>query len=273
MGAIETELAEATGFKPPRGGFKDRQDELAALAKAAYRLDDDTFDEVTDEAADWVNNAIKAINGKGTIPEPDLDEAGEEAEAEEAAAEDEPAEDTQDEGAEEAEDETSDEEEASQAEADHEAEEAAEHKAAEAKKTKRKAGRPKAAKPKYDDDEPLPRPKNPPPTRYDNVDGTKDRFGVMIGTKTHDAVKMYEKGCTTKEIQDALGEGPTKAGGRFYNILKKLSREGHLVERDANGVFKLTHKDDIEPDKRPTKPRPTKQTRAGLKKRFPGKYK
>lgn len=246
-GEIETELTAATKFKPPKGGFKDRQDLLGALAKSAHKLDDDSFDELTDEAADWVNNAIKALNARGEIPEPD-GEAPEE--GDEEADEEQVDEKQETKAAEEAE-----------AEAEAEAEEAAQ----ETRKPP-KAVKPAKA-PKVTEPAPLPRTKEMAAikTRYDNVTGEKDRFGVMIGTKTHDAVLMYEKGATSKQIQEALGEGPAKSGGRFYNVLKKLSMDGHLVERDGEGVFKLTHKDDL-PGKEPAAPRATKQTRLPLKK-------
>ena len=61
-------------------------------------------------------------------------------------------------------------------------------------------------------------------TRYDNMTGEKDRYGVIDGSKTHDAVMMYEKGATSKEIENKLG-------GRYYNILHTLEQRGHRVEK------------------------------------------
>ena len=49
---------------------------------------------------------------------------------------------------------------------------------------------------------------------------------------------LYEKGATSQQIFEG-------AGGRFYNILRRLSVQGHLVERSPEGVFTLTHRDDI----------------------------
>lgn len=79
---------------------------------------------------------------------------------------------------------------------------------------------------------------------YTKLTGAVDRFGVILGTKTADAVAMYEKpeGASAFEIDQ-------KVGGRFYNILKKLELEGHRVERLDDGRWKLTHKDDIKADK------------------------
>lgn len=260
-GTIEQELTKTVKFKAPKGGFKDRQDELAALAKAVVKLSDDDFDELSNEAADWVNNAIKAINAKDTIKDfgDDNNDAEDEAEAEEL----------EDEADAEDEDEAEDEEvedEAPEDEIDHEAEEAAE--AAKAEKNK-KAAKPKppakAAKATKPEEQEKAAPEKSTKNRYEDLTGEKDRFGVIIGTKTHDAVLMYEKGATSKQIQDALGEGPEKKGGRFYNVLRRLSEEGHLVERSADGVFTLTHRDDLDNDKKPTKPRKTKQTRIGAR--------
>ena len=67
---LETELVKATGFKPPKGGYGHRQDHLAALARRANDknvLDDDAFDELTDDAANWVTAAIHSIRDKELI--------------------------------------------------------------------------------------------------------------------------------------------------------------------------------------------------------------
>lgn len=76
------------------------------------------------------------------------------------------------------------------------------------------------------------------PTPYDILTGEKDRYGIIVGTKTHDAVEMYERGTSAKEILQATG-------GRHYNILKKLEKDGHRVVKLAKHRFRLTHKDDI----------------------------
>jgi hypothetical protein len=80
-----------------------------------------------------------------------------------------------------------------------------------------------------------------PPRRvpdYANLSGEKDRYGITAGTNTHEAVKMYEKGCTAGDVEQALG-------GRYRNILSKLADAGHRVERLGVGFYKVTHKDDI----------------------------
>ena len=84
-GKLEKELIKATKFKPPKGGYKGRQDELAALARLGSRLPDDDFDDLSDEAGDWVNAAVKAIMAKADIKEfeDDAGTAGE-SDAEEA---------------------------------------------------------------------------------------------------------------------------------------------------------------------------------------------
>jgi len=73
---------------------------------------------------------------------------------------------------------------------------------------------------------------------YDAIDGTRDRFGIIKGTKTAEAVRMYSKGCTSRDIIAALG-------ARYYNILRKLESEGHVVEKKPGGFWTLIHKDDI----------------------------
>lgn len=75
---------------------------------------------------------------------------------------------------------------------------------------------------------------------YSKITGEKDRYGITIGTKTAEAIKMYEEGCSAKQILDELG-------GRHYNILKKLQKEGHRISKTELGVWTLTHKDDLQP--------------------------
>lgn len=80
------------------------------------------------------------------------------------------------------------------------------------------------------------------PTPYDILTGDKDRYGVIVGTKTHDAILMYERGTSAKEILQALG-------GRHYNILNRLRREGHKVVKLPKHRFKVYHRDDVEKEK------------------------
>lgn len=77
------------------------------------------------------------------------------------------------------------------------------------------------------------------PTRYKNLDPTKrNRYGVVLGTKTDEALQMFEKGASQPEVSKKLY-------GRHYNILRLLAARGHRVEKTDEGVFTLTHKDDI----------------------------
>lgn len=80
--------------------------------------------------------------------------------------------------------------------------------------------------------------KKPNEIKYTALSGEKNRYGVVKGTKTAQAIEMYERGATGKEIKDTLQ-------GRFYNILKTLSDQGHKVEKGEGGIWKLTHKDDV----------------------------
>jgi hypothetical protein len=233
--AIETEIIEATEFTLPKGGYKERQDYLAALAKATGKLSDDEYDALTDDTADWIKDAIKAIKAKDEIEDfPDLEdedaepEADEEAEAEEAAEEqdeepnEEVADDEPQEEAEEAPDGEPDEvpEDDAEAEADIEAAEAAEDAKARTKRKLTKSGK-RAKKPgpkKRHVEHPM---RKAPPDRvkehikrYDLVTGERDRFGCLIGSKTSEAVKLYSRpdGVTSAEMKKQLD-------GRYYNIL------------------------------------------------------
>lgn len=211
---IETEITEATEFKLPKGGYSNRQDHLAALVRAANKMTDTEFDDLSDEAANWLSTAVKALNAKAEIDDfegPDDEEDEEPEETEEAEDE---------EAVEEAE-----------AEEDNEAEEAKEE--AKPKKEARKA--PAKTSAKKDDKPPK---KKEDLSRYDKLTDERNRYGIIKGTKTDDAIKMYEKGATSAQIVEKLGS-------RFYNILKTLEQKGHRVERSQSGVFKLTHADDL----------------------------
>lgn len=78
--------------------------------------------------------------------------------------------------------------------------------------------------------------KKPPSDTYQQVeeDVALDKWGSMEGTKTSIALSMFEKGATTKEVKDAIG-------GTYYNILKKMSKLGHKLEKEG-ALIKLTHK-------------------------------
>lgn len=65
-----------------------------------------------------------------------------------------------------------------------------------------------------------------------------DRYGLLRGTKYQAAAEMMERGCTMREIKETHGH-------TMYNLVRKLVGQGHSVE-NAGGVFKLTHKDDLD---------------------------
>jgi hypothetical protein len=211
--AIEQELLKATKFKMPKEGYSERQDYLAALARAGYKLDTPTYDDLTDPAADWVNDGVKSLNQRHELLEfPDWVEDEPEAEAENQDEAD--AEDAEDEAASVVVDKSS-------------------------TVPRKKMGRPPAPKP--DKAGPRKRKTKPHPTeaatvktRYDHLTGEKDKWDLIKGTKVSDAVAMYERGTTSAELKEVLG-------GRFYNVLKKLQKDGHLVERTPEGIFKVTH--------------------------------
>lgn len=244
--SLEQELTKAAKYKPV--SQHDRQDHLAALARAANKLTDDQFDKLSDKAANWVSAAIKALNAKDEIEdfedaEPADENPGEE--GNEASAED---------SSEEASDGTKPgsgedyPEFDAKAESDNEAKEAAEDaRSAKSTKPKVRAEAKKPPKKATETAEEAPKKKERiTTTRYDNLDGSKDRYGLVKGTKTWEAVQMYEKGCTTAQIKKTLG-------GRYYNILKVLEERGHRVERFPGGKFLVTHRDDLEAKKKAKK--------------------
>ncbi len=250
VSSVEKELAKITKVKVDK--YEDRQDFLAAILKAMEKLTDDEFDNLSDAAAEWhTKKAVPAFVKKKDIP--DFVEA-KEPPAEEATEVEEDA-DAEVEGTEEADPTDDNPEDDAEAESANEAAEAEADAKASKKKGKEKPtskAKAKAKAPEEDAEETTdevedkPKGKTPPSkirADYSKVTGEKDRFGITKGTKTSDAVALYEKGATAPEILDALG-------GRFYNVLTKLAKEGHKVE-NKGGKWKLTHKDDLGDTKKP----------------------
>lgn len=236
MSDIEKELLKATKIKKDQFG-KDPQKYFAAIIRASMKVHKDVFDALSDEAADWINNGVEAMNKKDEIDNfPDAEEVEEadsveETEDEGTADDDSPASD--DDADAPVATENADDAELVESDAEDEPEPV---------KPKGK-GKGKPAKPekvvKAKPEKPA-KAKKPEkaPSRYSEITGEKDKFGVIKGTKTHDAVMLYEKGATAKQISE-------ETGGRFYNILTKLTKAGHKVEKLDGGVWKLTHKDEV----------------------------
>lgn len=219
MSEFEKELVSLVKFRP--SDYKDRQDYLAALARHAdkwfqkHDRDQTIFDGLDDDLVNWFDGAITAMNSRPPSPIPDFPDL--ELEPEGITAEE--LEDDESDG-----DESGGEEAALSDNPTGSGEGGPSN--PEVESVEEQA--PKARKPR----------KTKEPTRYDDLDGSKDRYGITIGTKTHEAVKMFEKGATGKEIDKAIG-------GAHFNILRKLAKEGHVIERQSGGIFKITHKDDL----------------------------
>lgn len=219
MSDLEKEVVSLVKF---RGDYPVRQDYLAALLRATDKWltkndkSGDIFDNWDDGLATWYSDGIRAMHNKDVIPDfPDL-------ELEEPVIE--PVED-EDDTTEEAEQESTPVEGGTTVGSSEEIEEIP-----------------------HSGDSEVPVPSKPKkakkvkvsriPTQYDEMTGEKDKFGITIGTKSHQAVLLYEQGTTAKEIL-------TKVGGRHYNILTKLEKDGHKVDKRPGGGFKLTHKDEV----------------------------
>lgn len=211
VSAVEKELTKLTKLKPDK--YDDRQDYLAAIARALERISNDDYDSLTDPAANWHKAACDALNDKEEVP--NFDGTLSSAEGAEPEAEDAPS--IEDDDPEAAEDTLEDEPPAKKA------------KPTKAAKPAKVAKAEKPEKPK----------KQRPQVDYEALTGEKDRFGVTKGTKTSLAVSMYNRkdGATVKQIDEATG-------GRYMNVLTKLQKDGHLVEKDGK-FWKLTHREDI----------------------------
>lgn len=201
-----------------------REDEYSAEEEAADSEFDDDDDEETEDAPE--DEAGDDDAESETTAEDEADDSGDEGTTDEPDDDD----DTDDEDSE------ADAAEDAAAESANEAEEAATEMAKPKSKSKAKP-EPKAAKAPAKEAA-KPAKKKPVPTRYDHLTGEKDKWGIMRGTKTSEALEMYEKGATAREIFERLQ-------GRHYNILGIMVKQGHVLEKLEGGRFKLTHKDEI----------------------------
>lgn len=97
-------------------------------------------------------------------------------------------------------------------------------------KEKEAKRRPKGVPPRK-----LEHPKVDPQQGIDNFE--TDRYGVVKGSKNAAAIAMFEQGCRMSDVTASIG-------GTYYNLLERLRKQGHTVEKGANGMTKLSHKDD-----------------------------
>lgn len=228
MHAIERDLIKASGYKAQRK-FADRQDYLKSILNAVSKLEDDDFNVLKDEAADWVNAAVEAVNSRDDIPDFDEDttQTEDDPEPEDAAVAD--SEDGADDDDEEDDGPSDDDDEPADDVADVQAvDEQPEEKPA--KKVKKPAKPVKAALSK----KPI---KGQRPPQFDQGDVVLDKWGSMEGSKNSQALTMFEKGATSKEVKEVLG-------GTYYNILKKVVKAGHTLEKKGS-MIKVTHSDDV----------------------------
>lgn len=261
MHAIEKELIKVTAYKA-RTKFSDRQDYLSSILNAVLKLTDDDFNDLSDDAAGWCNAAVEAKNSKQDEL-PDFDEVApddsEEDEGDDAADEEGDEADGDDDGdtvAGDAGDGDSDADttavdDASDDEAEEEPdpsddEDEPEDDEPEAKPSAKKGAAKPAKVSKPVDKAPVkkftPPPKPKPPKPFvkkvkvpDEEDVIMDKWGCMEGSKNSQALTLFEKGATTKEVKDAIG-------GTYYNILKKMVLDGHTMEKEG-ALIKLMHKD------------------------------
>lgn len=220
MSEIEVEIVKATKVK--EASFKARQDYLAALVRGIDKLDNDKWDNLSDEAVAWHAAAVAQMDKKRQI------EDFANAEFEETTNDDATGSEDVDRSVQtESESSTDSAVEIKPLEGEEQTEEVEEKKPPKQPKAKKVKG------------QPSPDVKPGDVERYGKITGEKDRFGITVGTKTHDAVKMYATpdGATLKQTGDKLG-------GRHYNILAKLAKDGHKVEKLPGGVWRVSHKDD-----------------------------
>lgn len=78
-----------------------------------------------------------------------------------------------------------------------------------------------------------------PKAKVEEIDADQielDEFGVAVGSKNSQAVEMLKKGCRMADISKEIG-------GTYYNLVQRLVKQGHTLEKAANGVLRLVHMD------------------------------
>lgn len=220
----EEQIVKVTKVK--ESSFKVRQDYLAALVRGIDKLSQDEWDNLSDDVVNWHIAAVGQMDKKRQIEDfavnksEEVEDAAEVettasgmAENEEIVQLSSPVDDNRD----------SDNDKEPKPQEETEEKKPRKPKKAKAEKVKSES--------QYES--------RPEPERYSKITGEKDRFGITIGTKTHEAVKMYntEEGATLKQVDKAIG-------GRHYNVLQKLTKDGHKVEKLAGGFWRVAHKDD-----------------------------
>lgn len=243
MHAIEKELIDVTKHTS-RKKYTNRQDYLGSILNAAMKLTDDDFDNLTDAAAAWVNAAIASHNVKEDFP--DFDDEVPTDDEEDAPADDDETVDEEPEDEPEDAGESEDDDEDVEVDEDEEPEDEAEKPEEEPVKPSKKEKRPKAPPPVKKSAAPKAVGPKPRPTKTgteldEDEDVVLDKWGCMEGSKNSRALGLFEKGATTKEVKDAIG-------GTFYNILKKMQSDGHILEKEG-ALIKLIHKDAAKPAK------------------------
>ncbi len=263
MSEIEAELVKLLKFKKAPEDYEDRQEYLVALAEAVDKVKDDTvFDNMTEPAYDWLQDAVEARNKKQEVEdfpdaEPEEVEGDGEPDAEVVEAEAAEGDESAEAAEEAAEEESGKTIEGAETERDSAELEGSEPAGAEPKSEevepatpafeapgkqkkprkkhitggryiRKKKGKPDA-QPKY-------KPGKEPD--YLKITGKKDRYGIYKGTKTSAALEMFEKGCTMRDAE-------LEHGDSFYNVLRKLHKRGHRVDKLENKVLRLIHKDDV----------------------------
>lgn len=244
MHDTEREIIKITKYVVKRK-FADRQDYLKSLFTAVQKLTDDDFDDLTDGAAIWANACVEAHNSQRDGDLPDFDEVGDEGEDEDTVdeapddeeADDEPEDDEADPEDDEVVDDVGDDdadpdEEVGEPDSEDAEEPPEDDEPVEIKKPAKKAA--KAAKPV---EVKAPKVKTEPKIKQKPVnleeDVVLDKWGCMEGSKNSQALGLFEKGATAREIKDAIG-------GTYYNILRKMVEQGHKLEKNG-AVIKITH--------------------------------
>lgn len=220
ISVVEKELLRVTGFKPEKK-YRKRQPYLAALLQAVDGIDDDAYNNLTDEAIEWIEEAAPAFKNGTEIPDFDFKNHSKPSEVDEISE----VTDSQEEN-------NDDREFVDLTDKDYEGDwsffeaepngSASNGKAEldESKEIKQKVKKSKTTTKEHSD-------------KINKAPRGKNKWGVALGTKGAIVCELIHRpeGATMKEIEEVTG-------ATRYNLINKLKRYGHNVVVE-NKVIKL----------------------------------
>lgn len=222
--SIEKEILDAVQTKQEDG--ESRTKFLARVVRRANKLKDDDWDVLSDEAQEWLNDAIDALGNQQEVPDFDGEPVSDDEPAAEADASDGDDDGGDDDGGDSVGDDAETEESTDAEEPEPEAKPEPKKVAKSGKKAKGGKAKKVAKKAKAD--------KAEKPAKKRASRRNVDEFGLTVGSKSSKAAEAFKAGAKMADVRKATGI-------THYNLLARLQKQGHTVKKDK-GVITLVPK-------------------------------